>query len=123
MTNRVVLGARGSEMGIWVSKPGYNVLTASEADMLLSSNQTTAQIVQTGRINASGNAYPYLVTFPNLEYTPIVMAMGIGPPFYLTFPAINQVAFNVVAGTQQQTSVPQDQWEIRYQIFAVPLYG
>jgi hypothetical protein len=36
MTQRIVVGNRGGTSGVWVSKPGADALTASEDDMLLS---------------------------------------------------------------------------------------
>ena len=41
--NRVLLGERGSDYGLWVSKPGANVLTCDEEDMLIDANR--AEIV------------------------------------------------------------------------------
>jgi hypothetical protein len=39
MANRVLLGNRGSDYGLFVSKPGANVLTCDEEDMLLDSRR------------------------------------------------------------------------------------
>ena len=36
MSNRVLLGEWGSDYGLWVSKPGGNVLSDADKDMLLS---------------------------------------------------------------------------------------
>jgi len=37
MANRVLLGKKGSDYGLWVSKPGGNALTDADAELLLSS--------------------------------------------------------------------------------------
>tara|TARA_Y100000361_G_scaffold148688_1_gene161902 strand:- start:1228 stop:1752 length:525 start_codon:yes stop_codon:yes gene_type:complete len=39
MANRVLLGNRGGDYGLFVSKPGTNVLTCDEEDMLLDSRR------------------------------------------------------------------------------------
>ena len=39
MANRVLLGNRGGTYGLFVSKPGANVLTCDEEDMLLDSRR------------------------------------------------------------------------------------
>lgn len=57
MTNRVVMGNKGGTYGLWVSKPGVNVLTASETDMLLSTSGTFGQIVRSGSFAAGTGTY------------------------------------------------------------------
>jgi len=59
--NRVLLGKRGSsDYGLWVSKPGANVLTCDEEDMLIDANR--AEIVSqpldsgTGTVVFSGTS-------------------------------------------------------------------
>ena len=60
MANRVLLGNRGSDYGLWVSKAGANVLTWEEEDMLIDANR--AEIVSqpldsgTGTISFSGTS-------------------------------------------------------------------
>ena len=60
MANRVLLGKRGSDYGLWVSKPGANVLTCDEEDMLIDANR--AEIVSqpldsgTGTVVFSGTS-------------------------------------------------------------------
>jgi hypothetical protein len=69
MANRVLLGKRGSsDYGLWVSKPGANVLTCDEEDMLIDANR--AEIVSqpldsgTGTVVFSGtsSAWNYINT-------------------------------------------------------------
>jgi hypothetical protein len=53
MANRVLLGQKGSDYGLWVSKPGKNVLTANDPeDMLFSSTSATNQY---GEVLARGS--------------------------------------------------------------------
>ena len=83
MANRVLFGQRGSEMGLWISKPGFNVLTASEADMLFLSTPTKQikafQIIQSGRITFGGATYVD-VYYPNPGFRPVA-----GGYFYGSF--------------------------------------
>lgn len=76
MTNRVCLGQKGSDTGIWVSKPGVNVLTAGEDDMLLSTSFRALQIIASGVISSPANLTNYDRTIPNLGFQPIVLIGG-----------------------------------------------
>lgn len=72
MTNRVVLGKRDTnDIGLYISKPGFNVLTASINNMLFHSQQQSLQVVQTGRVSVS-NGNPVTITIPNLGYWPMI---------------------------------------------------
>ena len=51
MGNRVQLGKRGSDYGLWVSKTGANVLTCDPEDMLFNSSATEIA----GNVLASGS--------------------------------------------------------------------
>lgn len=51
MTNRVVVGSRSGVMGLWVSRPGYDVLTASDEGMLLSPSLSVCQPIISGTVN------------------------------------------------------------------------
>ncbi len=60
MANRVLLGNRGSEYGLWISKSTANVLTCNPEDMLIDANR--AEIVSqplasgTGTVTFSGTS-------------------------------------------------------------------
>ena len=54
MTNRVVLGQKGSDYGLWVSQPGFDVLTTSDVNMLFSMNGLLYQIFQKGSFSITG---------------------------------------------------------------------
>ena len=58
MGNRVLLGNKGSDYGLWVSKPGGNVLTDGDVDLLLSSENTggIGQILLFQQIDISANS-------------------------------------------------------------------
>lgn len=70
MVNRVCLGQRGSDYGLWVSKPGQNVLTASPAQLQFNSNWSGLGVAETGMrtftITASFNTtIPFNRTYPS----------------------------------------------------------
>lgn len=48
MTNRVVLGNKGGQYGLWVSRAGYDVLTTADSNMLFSMSGSFLQILQQG---------------------------------------------------------------------------
>lgn len=58
MGNRVLLGLRGSDYGLFVSKPGGNVLSDGDIDLLLSSENTggIGQILLFQEIAVAANA-------------------------------------------------------------------
>jgi hypothetical protein len=74
MTNRVLLGKFGTKYGLWVSKPGVNLLKASEDEMLLSTERQSFQIVKSGVISfpGAGDDAP-AITIPNLGFNPLVL--------------------------------------------------
>ena len=63
MANRVLLGKRGSEYGLWVSKPGSNVVSCDPEDMLFdSTNMDYGQTLARGFIAGDAGATNIAVT-------------------------------------------------------------
>lgn len=78
MANRVCLGARSGAQGLWISKPGFNVLTAGVDDLLFSTDNPQLQVVQTGSL-ACANGSTASLGIPNLGYLPVIMIYpGLG---------------------------------------------
>lgn len=74
MTNRVVLGHRGSGVyGLFISKPGFNVLTATDNNLLFNSNYGTLQIVQAGQVTIGSNSGTSDVGTSNLGFSPVCL--------------------------------------------------
>ncbi len=73
MVDRVILGKRGGKHGLWISKPGFDVNTAS-LDQLLFTTESgfdSLQFVQVGDVVSTvGN--PGRVSIPDLGYKPFV---------------------------------------------------
>lgn len=70
MANRILLGKKGTEYGLWISKPGVDVTTASVDDLLFSSSNSTykyGQILAQGSYSFSstaGQTHSVTVTMP-----------------------------------------------------------
>lgn len=60
MTNRVVLGNRNGQYGLWVSRAGHDVLTASETNMLFSMSGGFLQVLQQGTFNIPVGSNPVI---------------------------------------------------------------
>ena len=81
MANRVQLGKRGSEYGLWISKPGSNVLTCDQEDMLFdSTNMDYGQTLARGYIAGDAGATNVTVTVRD-GVDPFVITRGLD---YLT---------------------------------------
>ncbi len=76
MTNRVLLGERGSDYGLWVSKPNKDVTSAPDLDLIFNSNTAygSGQIHQIIDITCSATAplYEGTGTIAGLAYIPFV---------------------------------------------------
>ncbi len=74
MVDRVILGKRGTQSGLFISKPGFDVNVASDDQLLFRTTPgfETLQVVQTARVYlTTGN--PVTITVPNLGYYPKVI--------------------------------------------------
>lgn len=77
MPGRIVLGKRNAgEYGLFVSKPGVEVMSATEAQLLLSTNVQALQIVATGVISSPGIGSTVTVGFPAQPVTPFLWIVG-----------------------------------------------
>lgn len=74
MANRVLLGKRDNTYGIWISKPGEDVLTATDEKLLFTMNRQPFMIIGRGTLTPfSGTNQHRYVTIPNLGYKPIFL--------------------------------------------------
>ncbi|MBN8241860.1 hypothetical protein JF546_02405 [Nitratireductor aquimarinus] len=74
MVDRVILGKRGAQRGLFISKPGFDVSSASDDNLLFRTTAgfETLQIVQTARVYLTTGS-PVTITVPNLGYYPKVI--------------------------------------------------
>lgn len=79
MTNRVVLGFRAEEPGLWISKPYRNVMAISHPDdFLFTARVRAAQIVQSGRIGFDPYNPNADLWVPDLGYRPMINWYALG---------------------------------------------
>ena len=64
MANRVLFGNRDSTMGLWVSKPGFDVITTSPGNLLLGSNQMLNGFAATGTFIVPPSTTGEVHTYP-----------------------------------------------------------
>lgn len=50
MTRRIVLGRRGAEFGLWVSKPGYDAATAPDTGLLFGMTKRFGMVLASGTV-------------------------------------------------------------------------
>lgn len=95
MTDRIILGQRGGISGVWVSKPGVNVHTAGDDDMLMATNIPAFQIVASGVIYSPASNTNYDFAIPNLGLNAIVLLSGAWVAAY-TFPNATTLRVHVL---------------------------
>ncbi|WP_196258559.1 hypothetical protein [Pelagibacterium limicola] len=86
MANRVLLGERGGEFGLWVSKPGQNVLTAGVNGLLLSPEIPMLQVIYAERRSVTVRASPNnntVFSWPDPGYFAFAWLSGPAEPYYL----------------------------------------
>lgn len=109
MANRILLGQRGSEFGLWVSKPGKDVTTAGINDLLFSSSNstykytqilargshtfpTTAGSIKTITVTMNNNKAPYVFWYASPSpstFIPVTILTSYVEVSY-SFPSTNQ---------------------------------
>ncbi|WP_295808881.1 hypothetical protein [uncultured Nitratireductor sp.] len=74
MVDRVILGRRGGQNGLFISKPGVDVSSASDSQLLFRTTAgfETLQIVKSGRVYLT-TGEPVTISVPNLGYRPKVI--------------------------------------------------
>lgn len=81
MANRVLLGERGAAHGLWVSKPGANVINAGYSDLLFTSEWSalSALVTATHTITwASSYSVSYGQSFPSVPFVLFERLIGGG---------------------------------------------
>lgn len=74
MANRIIMGERSGQYGLWVSKPGFNVLTTGQENMLLSIGEDSLQAVHTATISIPTNVPEVATSIPiSIPYTPLIL--------------------------------------------------
>jgi hypothetical protein len=119
MTARVLLGKRGNDRGLWISKPGVDVtnLSLGADDFLVTSNGGgTCRVVLSGsldklyRVEAAGSysVYRYVITH-NLGYVPLYW-VDFQPNLFV--PQVVATATTLEIWLQRFTNVTGDEYTI-----------
>lgn len=118
MTDRVLLGNRDGSQGLWVSKPGADVKTADQQDMLLSLDRKALQIVQNGAFSDPGEASTN-ITIPDLGFSPLVLLWCAKYRVEYTFPSATTLRIT----TSNRTGWPYSSLDgtVRYAVTNLPL--
>mgnify|MGYP001404426683 CR=1 FL=1 len=88
MTNRLLIGQRSTnEFGMWVSKPGYDVLTADNTQLLFGTNLAAIQILAKGTFTMLNGNTQTDVTIANYGFYPVPMVVyaTLGTSYIPTF--------------------------------------
>jgi hypothetical protein len=110
MANRVLLGQRGGAFGLWVSRPGVDVVTAGEDDMLFSSGDTeNFMIIDSGVIGDPGAGATSTVSIPSMGFSPFVIFSCEKYPVSLEYLSSTSIRFRTFAAI----SVPGDSGVVR----------
>ena len=130
MTNRVLLGSRSNVFGFYVSKPGLDVLTCTDDQMMFSSLRHTNQLAQKGSVlmtGTSGEARYVDISIISLGYYPYIDLLPRGyapgsayPQFgfkYITTNTIRLFAGNLYFASAWNS------FYIDYYIFGVTING
>lgn len=124
MANRVVFGKRpDNSIGLWISKPGFNVLDTPTQNMLFSMEDDAFQVVQSGLVWSVDDGV-YDVFMPDQGFFPLIL---------LSYPAFNSQAmwmglsYHKISNTQFRITRNDgsfswtDDFHIRYYVTKKPL--
>jgi hypothetical protein len=71
----MVLGRRGAAYGLWVSQPGYDALTAPDANLLFTMTERAGMVLASGAVVVPGGGGAAWVAFPQVyPSVPLVFA-------------------------------------------------
>lgn len=95
MANRVCLGQKSAgQFGLWISKPGVDVLSASLDQMLLATDLNSFQIITSGNVLLAASASSVTIDIPNFGFRPLLMWTGEWVTGGLSAGNVNRVTYN-----------------------------
>ncbi|MNS35884.1 hypothetical protein D3C86_1710600 [compost metagenome] len=72
MANRICLGNRNGTYGLFVSKPGHDVLTTADANLTFDSRVPSVWVVTRGSVSIPANQNTASVAFGGMTAIPII---------------------------------------------------
>lgn len=124
MARRVVMGQRSpGNVGMWVSKPGFDAVTTAPENLMLSTDIGNVQAVASGIISSPGEFTT--VNFTNLGFQPWVLLSSQRWQCNFSYLSNSSVSIargslNPIVGNWNVGSVPNFADEIRYVILNIP---
>lgn len=76
MARRVVLGNRGGQYGLWVSKPGFDALTATDAQLLFGMTKRFGMVLASGTVVCPTGGATASVSFGTTQPTAPLIFCG-----------------------------------------------
>jgi hypothetical protein len=129
MVGRVLLGKRGTEYGLWITKAGKEVQTATlDSDFLLRADSKMVQVVQSGVVPQTAAGFtPTVVNIPNLGFKPVVEFESIGWfEAICQYLSLTQIYFTLspngadAQGARYTPAGSAAQRYIRYRVWSLP---
>ncbi len=101
MTNRVLFGERNNNYGLWISKPGFDVLQPLTSDQLLfDTSIKLGQIVQAGTVALPTSFAPVEIDIVDLGFRPMVRTWVAGYAYVaMTYLSNTRIRFSVSPGS------------------------
>lgn len=99
MTNRVILGQKGGNYGLWVSKAGFDVLTTTADNMLFDMSGSLLQIIQSGEFTVNSTTNIPLSNTGGV--TPIAMIWNKTQTYYGATGSLNPLFFDISVTSSQ----------------------
>jgi hypothetical protein len=127
MVRRVLLGLRGSGRGLWVSRPGVDVVTAADDDLLFSSSDSeNLMIIESGTIADPGAGASIAINITDMGFAPFVIVSCERYPVSIEYVSNSRIRFRTfsapsfnndsTSGTNVQRS-----GQIRYAVTNLPV--
>lgn len=93
MTDRVLIGRRSGQNGIYVSRPGVNVLTADLGGLLMSTDELHLQIIQRGYFSSGGGNTS--ISWSPVGFRPRLIVSTQNVVQYISYTSDNSATINI----------------------------
>lgn len=120
MARRVLMGQKSGSQGLWVSKPGVDVVTASDDAMLLAINSTTLQVIASGVNGDPGAGNSFTITCPEVGAQPFIqLSSEYYNDFRITYVSNTQISVAVFMDNIRNSDFSRSR-TISYVVFNQP---
>lgn len=120
MARRVLMGQKSGAQGLWVSKPGVDVVTAGDDAMLLAINSTTLQVIASGEGGDPGAGNSFTITCPDVGVQPFIqLSSEYYNDFRITYLSNTQISVAVFMNNSRYGDFARSR-TIQYVVFSQP---